>query len=178
MRVRGAIALIGSLFFLLLFTAPIVEADDKELEIYKRGEFLNSAIERLQGQVPPYWIDKVKSTTTQWEKVPTERNWVEAADAVTFTATKYRVVSDVTIMTLPNDSATIKYQTVGQRERDEPPITAKELTTCVETLPIGIYHIWAERKGKIISNADHMYEIVKLEEKVQINEDITSHKGE
>jgi len=177
MRACCTLLLIASL--LISFpAAPVAAADDKELEIYyKREVFLNSAIGRLQGQVSPYLVDRVKSKAAHWEKFPTERNWVEATDAVTFTATKYRVVSDVTIVTLPNDGATIKYQPVGQRERREPPITAKKLTTCVETMPIGRYHIWAERKGKTTSNTVHMYEIVKPEEKVQIDEDIVSGKG-
>jgi hypothetical protein len=161
---------------LISFSVASLSSDDKD-EINERAVFLNSAINRLQGQAPAYSVKQVKSKTVQWANNPTERNWVNASDAVTFTAINYKVDSDVTIKTFPKDGATIRYQTVGQRGRSEQPQTAKGLTICVETMPIGRYHIWSERNGKPTSNMTHTYEILKNKEEVSINEkDTTSEK--
>jgi len=171
MRILCTLILLVS-FLALISIASHASGDDKETEFHKRNFFLNSAIGRLQGQVPSYWVKQVKSKTAEWQSTQTEKNWVRATDTVTFTATKYRVDSDVTIMTRPNSGATIKYQTVGQRERGERPTTTKGLTTCVENMPIGKYYIWAERKGKPTSIMSHAYVIVKPTEEVKIDEDI------
>jgi hypothetical protein len=142
----------------------------------RQMSFLNSAMSRLQEKVPEDSLHQLNSETTLWEESPTEGNWNKASETVTFTATKYSITSTLTVVSLPRSGATIKYQTVGQRERKEIPTTAKQVTTCVETVPIGRYHIWAEREGKRMSDISHIYEIVKPEEKVEISEDAASGK--
>lgn len=135
---------------------------------------LNSAIDRLRGKVPEESLAQVKSETAQWESAPTETHWIQASEAVTFTATKYSINSIITIMSKPRNGATIKYQTVGNRERKATPTTANQETTCVETLPIGFYYIWTERHGKQTSDINSVYQIVHPEEKIEITEYATS----
>lgn len=158
----------------LLPPAPVAGATSLPL---RQMSFLDSAMSRLQEKVPKEFLDQVKSKAAAWEEFPTEGNWTKASEAVTFTASKYSIHSVLTVVSLPRSGATIKYQTVGQRERKEVPITAKQVTTCVETIPIGRYHIWAERDGKQTSDISHIYELVKSEEKVEISEDATSRRA-
>ena len=138
--------------------------------------FLDSAMSRLQEKLPKESLDQVKFKAAAWDESPTEVNWNIASEAVTFAASKYSIYSKLTVVTLPRSGATIKYQTVGQRERKELPTTAKQVTTCVEIIPIGRYHIWAERDGKQTSDISHVYELIKSEEKVEINEGDTPGK--
>lgn len=157
----------------LLPPTPVAGATSLPL---RQMSFLDSAMSRLQDKVPKESLDQVKSKVSAWEEFPTEGNWIKASEAVTFTSSKYSIHSVLTVVSLPRSGATIKYQTVGQRERKEVPTTAKQVTTCVETIPIGRYHIWAERDGKQTSDISHIYELVKSEEKVEINENATSGK--
>jgi hypothetical protein len=109
--------------------------------------------------------------------VPSEENWTKASETVTFSANKYNIRSSITIKSLPRSGAIIKYQTVGQRRRNEVPMTAKQLSTCVESVSIGLYHIWSERNGKQTSDINHIYEIVQSEETIEIIEDaVSKHK--
>jgi hypothetical protein len=115
--------------------------------------FLRAAMNRLQEKIPEESLAQVKSKTAVWESVPSEKNWSIASDDVTFAATKYSITSTLTVLSLPKSGAAIKYQTVGQCERKEMPRTANQATTCVETVPIGLYHIWSERHGKQTSTS-------------------------
>jgi len=139
--------------------------------------FLGAAVTRLQEALPKEEIERVRSEADAWEQVPTEENWEKASEAVTFSASKYSIRSEVTIVSLPQNGATIKYQTVGQRERREAPMTAKQITACMEIVPIGRYHIWSERDGRPTSDTDRIYELIKAEEKVEIQENASSQKS-
>lgn len=163
----------------LLPPVPVTSALPlRELFFLSQLSFLNSSIGRLKEKVPKDSLAQVKSKTADWEIAPTEGNWMEISEAVTFTAVKYSITSAVTVVSLPRSGARIKYQTVGQRVRKEVPTTAKQVTTCVETLPIGRYHIWAEREGRRTSDISHIYEIVKQEERVEIIENAGSDEHE
>jgi hypothetical protein len=119
----------------------------------RQMSFLRAAMNRLQEKIPEESLAQVKSKTAVWESVPSEKNWSIASDDVTFAATKYSITSTLTVLSLPKSGAAIKYQTVGQCERKEMPRTANQATTCVETVPIGLYHIWSERHGKQTSTS-------------------------
>lgn len=148
---------------------PVPTADTTSSPI-RPISFLDSAITRLQGKVPEESLAQVRSTAATWTVLPTKENLAIASETVTFIASKYNIRSMLTVVSLPQGGATIKYQTVGQRERKEAPTTAKQVTTCVETIPIGRYHIWTERGKKQTSDSSKIYEIINSEEKVEIDE--------
>ena len=103
---------------------------------------------------------------------PTEENWIDVSDEIALLAFEYGVESEVVIMTIPNDGATIKYQTEGQRERNLSPLTAKQLTPCTEIMPIGIYYVWSERNEKPTCDLDNQYLITEVRQEVQIHEEV------
>lgn len=105
-----------------------------------------------------------------WDDQPAIKEFAEVSDSVTMAAAERRVESAVAIRTHPNDKATIKYQTYGQRLRGESPMTAKELTPCKENMAIGWYYIWSERQGARTSEDDNLYEILKPYQPVIIGE--------
>jgi hypothetical protein len=65
----------------------------------------------------------------------------------------------------------VKYQTLGQRKRNESPTTAKTPTECHEKMFIGMYHIWSVRDGKVTSEANAQYEITDSAQDVTLVED-------
>jgi hypothetical protein len=135
--------------------------------------FLNEAITRLQAKIPDESLARIKKDSASWEHSPTERNWTIASDAVTFEAAKYNITSSLTIVSLPKSGATIKYQTAGKRYRNEDPVTAGKTTTCKETVPIGLYYIWAERGGKPTSDRNGLYNVISSEQQIEITENVT-----
>lgn len=153
---------------------PPMPNKDTEIVPIRPMTFLENVTGRLTEKLPKNDFEKLKSTKAMWETSPTAENWASASDEVTFSAEKFNIMSTLTIASLPRNGAVIKFQTVGQRRRNEVPKTAKLLSTCEETVPIGIYHIWAERDGKTTSDINCIYEVVKSEEKVEISENALS----
>jgi hypothetical protein len=135
--------------------------------------FLNEALTHLQEKIPDESLAKIKAVASDWERNPTDSKWSSASDAVTFEAAKYKITSALTIVSLPTKGATIKYQTVGKRDRKEAPITAGQTTICTETVPIGLYHIWTERDGKPTSERDNIYHVINTQHRIEITEHVT-----
>lgn len=144
---------------------------DKVGRPIRNQSFILSALERLENEsVPQEKIEQIESKILKWEETPTEANWETAYGSVDFAAKGYNVVSSLSIDSKPKSGALIKYQTVGERKRNEPPLTANQLTKCKTTFPIGRYYIWAERNGKKTSDENKTFEIVKPEDNVEIEE--------
>ena len=99
-----------------------------------------------------------------------EEKWIKLSEEVYLISKRNEIKSKVTIFTIPEDKATIKYQTVEQRVKEEHPTTAKELTTCVEEMNYGYYYIWSERYGEVTSDINSKYKIINDKEKVEIEE--------
>jgi hypothetical protein len=164
----------------LLPSVPVIDSTGmyiRQVPFDSQKSFLDQSISRLKEKVPEETLAQFKTKTADWEAIPTDGNWTETSEAVTFTATKYSITSKLKVESQPRSGATIKYQTVGQKDRNELPTTAKQLTTCVENIPIGRYYIWTERDGKYTSDISHVYEIVQPEEKVEIIENDPSGKS-
>ena len=153
----------------LLPPQPVPERTSVAL---RQMTFLNEAITRLQDKIPDESLAQIKEDSADWERTPTEKNWTIASDAVTFEATKYNITSSLTVVSLPKSGATIKYQTVGKRYRNEDPVTAGQTTTCTETVPIGLYYIWAERGGKPTSDRNSVYHIINSQQRIEITEHV------
>lgn len=154
----------------LLPPQPVPERTSSAL---RQMSFLNEAIIRLQGYIPDESLARIKDGEADWERTPTDSNWTIVSDAVTFEATKYKITSSLTIVSLPKSGATIKYQTGGKRYRNENPLTAAQTTTCTETVPIGLYYIWTERDGKSTSDRNNFYHVISPQQRIEITEHVT-----
>ncbi|MDH5415064.1 MAG: hypothetical protein OEW87_13090 [Flavobacteriaceae bacterium] len=160
--------LIVSIGCCILLTAFIIEGYSYD----ERTQFINSAIERFEkSHVMKDEIELLRQKLADWMKSGfNEEEWIDIANTVYIIAKSNDVKSKVIISTYPNDKATIKYQTYGQRSRGDQPTTAKELTTCEEDMYIGVYYIWSEREGEATSDKDKQYNIVDKIEEVEIAE--------
>jgi hypothetical protein len=135
-----------------------------------RGQFLDTALSRLAGKARPDQFQFVREKAEIWKKTRTETDWNQVSEAVYMAAKASDSKSDVTIATSSGNGASVKYQTLGQRKRNEPPTTAKGLTVAVESMYIGMYHIWSERSGSPTSNRDDQFDITGPAEKVTLQE--------
>jgi len=106
----------------------------------------------------------------KWQNTNAEEDWIKVTDAVYKAAKSSDSKSDVTIATSCGNGATVKYQTLGQRKRNETPTTAKGLTVTVEQMYIGIYHIWSEREGGPTSSKNDQFDIAGPKEQVTLRE--------
>jgi len=82
----------------------------------------------------------------------------QAIEQFATTAKSLNLTSDVTFVT-DKPGATVRYQTVGQRERNETPVTANNLTNSHESLYFGLYYVWTERAGRVTSDKNAMRRI-------------------
>ena len=135
--------------------------------------FLGRALQRLPlMSLSPELRTQLSQAFTAWLSSGSEEAMTVVAETVNQIARKTGVTSRVELATRPKDGAVVKYQTVGQRQRGEgAPVTAKRLTTCVESMFIGNYHIWSERRGKATSDTESVYAIVEKEERVELLEE-------
>lgn len=96
--------------------------------------------------------------------------WLATAEAVERLARYLDATADVTVATSDGDGATIKYQTLGERRRGMPPVTASSLTEVVETMYLGLYHIWSERGGVTTSDTNAQYRVDDRDERIVLEE--------
>jgi len=162
---KKLLALVGCYFLFIAFIAGGNESDI-------RVDFVNKAIDRFEGsRVLEDEINFLRQMLADWMNAGyDEGKWIDITNAIYSISKSNDVKSIVTISTYPNDKATIKYQTVGQREQGVSPTTAKELTTCEEEMHVGIYYIWSEREGEATSDKDEQRKIIAKREKVEIKE--------
>lgn len=133
--------------------------------------FIGKAVERLEKEnVPDKTLENVKANYSKWETNPTDENWERVYDDVTFSHKGYNVESLLSIDSKPKSGATVKYQTARSKMRNEPPVSANQLTRCKTTVAIGCYHIWTERNGKKTSDDDQIFTIVNPEESIELDE--------
>lgn len=83
------------------------------------------------------------------------------ADTMAEIATEHNIRAMVTFETIPNSGASIKYQTIAERLRNEPPRTIDQLSNTAASIPVGYYYIWSERNGVPRSNQNVFYEIIE-----------------
>jgi hypothetical protein len=135
-----------------------------------KDKFVMSSYSRLSEKASPQTIEPIKEKTVQWVNTKSEKDWVALTESIHYTAAISRSCSSVTVTTPKAPGATVKYQTIGERDRRQPPITANGLTSLHQELPIGIYFIWSERSGKTTSDKEARFVIVKKSETVVLPE--------
>jgi len=155
---------------LSIFIATAAQSQDFTTMEAKRATFLNNAISKLSIKVDPVQIESIKWQVAKWKITNNEEDWIKVTDAVYMASKASDSKSEVTISTSAGSGATVKYQTLGQRKRNETPTTAKGLTVTVEKMYIGMYHIWSERKGGPTSSKNDQFDIAGLKEKVTLKE--------
>lgn len=149
---------------------PLQPVPERRSVPLRKMTFLNEALDRLETNIPEEALTQIKTDAAGWERTPTERNLTITSEAVTFAAAKYRINSTLTIVSRPSSGATVKYQTLGKRDRHESPLTAGQTTKCTETVPIGLYYIWTERGGKQTSDPNNVYQVIDAQQVVEITE--------
>jgi len=158
------------LFVLSIFVATAAQGQDFINSEANRVNFLKKAIPQLAIKADSGQLQNIKMQVAKWELSKTEDDWLNVTDAVYMASKTSDSKSEVTISSSGGNGATVKYQTLGQRKRNETPTTAKELTVAVEQMYIGMYHIWSERKEGPTSSKDDQFDISGLKEQVTLRE--------
>ena len=114
-------------------------------------------------------VSQLERSYIEWRRQPSDAGWLNLTEAITRVAASKRLNSSVRI-TCEAPGAAVKYQTAHDRSKGMEPATAKQPTECVETLPIGYYHIWLERDSKATSNKNVAFYIAAVEETITITE--------
>jgi hypothetical protein len=137
----------------------------------QKTSFVKESSSRLSAKADSDRIRAVQDKATRWQKTKSEDDWLSLTDAIHYAAENSETKSEVTIDSSAGPGATVKYQTLGERKRNETPTTAKTPTESVEKMYIGIYHIWSVRNGKATSDENAQYEIDDLKVKVVLMEE-------
>lgn len=169
-RLPKVAAALGCAYFLILIAVARIEGQIVTAEADKRASFVNESWSRLTAKNNSGPFRLVQKKADLWHKTKSEDDWVALTDAIRDAAEGSDTKSDVTIDTSAGTGATVKYQTLGQRKRNETPTTAKTPTESHESMYIGTYHIWSERGGKVTSDKNAQYEIANAKEKVVLVE--------
>lgn len=142
-------------------------------EVERREVFVQRVLRRLQeAEVPEDKLRAIMDAYGNWlDEGRREELWADVSDAVAAAAFRKNVSSEVTVLTVPEPGAMVKYQLVGERRRSEEPrsMGATEIT---KSLTVGDYYIWAERDGIETTSRDEWFEIIEPEELVRLAEAI------
>jgi hypothetical protein len=157
-------------FCTLAILAATAQGQEFTTSAAERSKSLKSALSQLSAKAPPEQLRHVHAQAAKWQQTKTEKDWVEVSERVYMVAKASDAKSDVTVATSSGKGASVKYQTLGQRKRNEPPTTAKGLTVAVESMYIGMYHIWSERGASPTSNKDDQFNIAAPTETVTLQE--------
>ena len=157
-------------FALTIVVATTIQAQNFTSSDAQRAASLQSVLSQLSLKARPERLRNVQAQAAKWQQTRAEKDWIEVTDAVYMASKNSDAKSEATIASSRGNGATVKYQTLGQRKRGETPTTAKDLTVAVETMYIGMYHIWSERGGSPTSDKDVQFDIAKPKESVTLEE--------
>jgi hypothetical protein len=151
------------LVFVSIVNSGVTLAEDRATFVGKAFNRLDSAKITNESKQP------IIVALKKWEKNKNnDEAWISLTDAIKKNAKIYSVKSTVEFKTQPSDGATIKYQSIGEHKRREPPFSAGT-SNCKQILDIGYYVIWAERDDIITAKFDN-YRIINGSELVILNE--------
>jgi hypothetical protein len=125
--------------------------------------FYSQATESLRTKASRQDLKKI-------EKAVERKDMVMASEVVHQVALKNSIRSKVAISSSKGPNAMVRYQTLGQRSRNEAPTTAKTLTDLTEEMYLGRYFIWAERNGAATSDKDSQFDVLEASGKVHLLE--------
>lgn len=132
------------------------------------------ALERLSHKVSPLKLESLRARDQSWT-ASSEWNgrdpndFVAATDRVHELAAESNTRCEITVAATGGVGATIRYQTLGERRRNEPPTTAGT-STVTEKVYIGRYHVWAERNGRATSDKTSEYNLVDPKKRIVLSE--------
>lgn len=159
-----------SFLALLALIAFGVLAQEKPQVRRERAEFAKAAYDRLSRRLPPGQLESITRKHNSWQQEERETDWIELTDAIHAAGKTIKANCEVDIASSKGPDATVKYQTLGSRKRKEQPTTAKNLTELTESMSVGSYHIWSERGGHSTSDTNAQFNVVKVNEKVTLEE--------
>lgn len=160
----------SALIFAILFTAFFTVAQAPKGLTFSKESFANASYSRLSTKISTEEIKDVEQNVAKWKTTKSEKDWVKLTDAVYYAAATARAISQVSIASSGGSGASVKYQTIGERDRGEPPTSAKGLTTLKESMVMGMYHVWSERAGKATSDKNARFPIVNATETIVLSE--------
>jgi hypothetical protein len=142
-----------------------------ESETRRRQNFLTLATLRLiERGASDEELKSIVNVAMSKGALQNDERWKAAVDQVEKLVKEKAAMSLVKLQTT-KDGATVKYQTIGERDRGAPPTTIGPKTNCTKVLPVGVYYMWTERGGKTTSSRDERFRIVGPEEPVHFDED-------
>jgi len=89
---------------------------------------------------------------------------------VTERATKNALRSDVSVDATRGTGATVRYQTIAERQAKSDVHEMKQLTPVTESLPIGSYYIWSVRSTAATSPVDRTADFTMTSERITLVE--------
>lgn len=103
---------------------------------------------------------KMRATSTSSAEQKSEA-FIQVTDQLRIAATNLNLRSTLQVKSTPDKGHVVKYQTLGGRKRNEPPLTAGDTTdeTSIKTL-YGYYHIWCENNGTPTSDPDSVHAVL------------------
>jgi len=160
------------LLCLFLFaTSAVLHAQGPAVRTMEANDvFVKESLSRLSSKIPSGQMREVEAKADVWRKTKSNSDFVVLTEAIYGAAKNSDVKSDVTIATSRGSGATVKYQTLGQRQRNEPATTAKRLTEVIESMYLGMYYIWSERAGTTTSDRSAQFDIADVKERVTLEE--------
>jgi hypothetical protein len=154
----------------LLVLFPAAAGSKSPWEDADSTKLFDKATMRFEGKLGKKEFASFRDTVVDFRTGPKKVDKVAASDLVYNYARASDTRSRVEISTSKGNGATIRYQTLGQRVRNETPTTAKGLTALTEQMYIGRYYIWAVRSDRITSDSNSEFEIVSQSEAVKLQE--------
>ena len=159
------------LYMALLIPLSVIHASSQTLTDSDKGQFIKDSVSTIDNAKPgSRQVSTIRTKEDKWEKTQSDRDWVDVTDTVYMAAKSENVRSVVSITSTRGGGATVKYQTLGQWNRHESPMTAKTPTEAMESMYLGVYHIWSERNGVATSDKNNQFEISDKQEKVTLSE--------
>src|SRR5436190_1280049 len=152
------LSLMSSLMLCLLFAVTNGGAKNPWEDDSKK--LFDKALGRFEGKLTSSQYTSFRESVVDLSTGPKKLDKVAASELVYNYARASDTRSRVEISTSKGSGAGIKYQTLGQRIRNETPTTAKGLTALTERMYIGRYYIWAVRDNLNTSDPNSEFEIV------------------
>jgi hypothetical protein len=147
----------------LFFWAASSGGQQSRSAAFTADDFFKGATDRLEKKISYQQIQEIQRATER-------KDLVAATDLIYKYSKASGTRSAVTFYASKGPEATVRYQTLGQRKRNDAPTTAKSLTAATEQLYLGRYFIWSERAGVVTSDKESQFDISGTVEKVLLQE--------
>ena len=123
----------SSLFLIVFAGSSLLIAQTPAFRTMEANDtFIKESLTRLSSKASAAQIRDVQDKADIWRRTKSNADLIAVTEAIYGAAKNSDVKSDVRISSSRGTGATVKYQTLGQRQRNEPPTTAKNPTEVTE----------------------------------------------